>query len=484
MKKSIYGQRCQLVADCFERAGGPEKVLIVAMDMAKAEHTAMMLRGTGQYLHEKPLRVYNSPAGCEFLLGKMSGMMHKYHIRRENVLIGAEDPGEYSFNFIHRLGLEGFPFVRVNAAKASTLRNNARASSDTIDVDGIAQAIVQQRGRRVQAFDAVYSPMKSAARARRRLRRDETACKNRIHRSIEILLPGFLSHELTGIVPFTEASLSLMADEFCLTKIKHMRVDTLVKRLRKGHTHQPEEAALKLKALTDRVLPPPPAIVDYESANLAAKIHMLRAIRESIHMQETEMARALVQTPGFFFTSIPGVGVPLAGHIVAEYGPVDAWPPVDNMASYAGIVPRQNQTGGSAKPPKVGHLPLDANRILKDYLLQAAYHVGTTGEHRLQEYFRKAENEERRSRLATAKLLLRVARPMVQTEMIYLPLEILDPKTPLPPGYVLAYYQRVAEQIAEKWKGYNLAGIPEELNYLVQWKETVNDIARSTENNT
>lgn len=483
MKRSIYGQRCQLVADCFERAGGPDKVLIVAMDMAKAEHTAMMLRGTGEYLHEKPLRVYNTPEGCDYLLGKMNGMMHKCHIKRENVLIGGEDPGQYTFNFIHRIGLEGFPFVRVNAAKASTLRNNARASSDTIDVDGIAQAIVQQRGRRLQAFDAVYSPMKSAARARRRLRKDETACKNRIHRSVEILFPGFLSREATGIAPFTEASLSFMTDDFCLVKIKHMRVDTLVKRLRKGHAHKPEEAALKLKALADRVLPPPPAIVDYESASLAAKVRMLRAIRESIDMEETEMARCLVQTPGFFLTSIPGVGVPLAGHIMAEYGPADAWPRVDNMSSYAGIVPRQNQTGGSTKPPKVGHLPLDANRILKDYLLQAAYHVGTTGEHRLQEYYRKAENEERRSRLATAKLFLRIARPMVQTEMIYLPEEILDPETALPAGYVLAYYQRVAGQIAAKWKGYNLAGIPDELNYLAHWKETVNDIARSNERN-
>lgn len=416
----------------------------------------------------------------EFLLRKISGAMHKYHIARENVLVGGEDPGEYTFNFIRQIGLEGFPFIRVNAAEASTLRNNARASSDWIDLDGIAQAIIQQRGRRLLDFDAIYSPLKSAARARRKLRKEETAWKNRIHKSVNVLLPGFLD-KAVGIVPFSSASLSLMAEDFSLVKIKRMRVDTLVKRLRKNRTHKPEEAAMKLKALTDRVLAPPSEIVPYESAHLASKVKMLRAVRECVHMQETEMARCLVQTPGFFMTSIPGIGIPLAGHIVAEYGPVDHWPPADNMASYAGIVPRQNQTGGSGKPPKVGHLPLDANRILKDYLLQAAYHVGTTGQHRLQEYYQKAENEQRYSRLATAKLLLRIARYLVQTEMIYLPLEILRPEMPLPSGYVIAYYEQVTQALKAKWKHYNLAGVPEEGNYLAKWKETVKDIIAFTE---
>ncbi|MBT4821485.1 MAG: hypothetical protein HON70_37600, partial [Lentisphaerae bacterium] len=127
--------------------------------------------------------------------------------------------------------------------------------------------------------------------------------------------------------------------------------------------------------------------------------------------------------------------------------------------------------------------PLDANRILKDYLLQAAYHVGSTGRHRLQEYYRKAENEQRRSRLATAKLLLRVARYMVQTEMIYLPLEILHPDMPLPNGYIVAYYQQVTDALTAKWKHYNLAGVPDDANYLTKWKENVSDIVAATELN-
>ena len=75
MNKNIYGDRCQLVSECFKRGDSPEKVLIVPIDMAKAEHTAMMCRGTGEYLHRKPLRVYNSPEGSDFLVDKVKAMM-------------------------------------------------------------------------------------------------------------------------------------------------------------------------------------------------------------------------------------------------------------------------------------------------------------------------------------------------------------------------------------------------------------------------
>ena len=44
----------------------------------------------------------------------------------------------------------------------------------------------------------------------------------------------------------------------------------------------------------------------------------------------------------------------------------------------AGSFLERNRQGGSDKPPVKGHLPIDCNRILKDWLLQGAYHVGTT----------------------------------------------------------------------------------------------------------
>ena len=63
-----------------------------------------------------------------------------------------------------------------------------------------------------------------AARNRRELARQETAWKNRIHRHLEILFPGFLPTYQAQIVAFTEASLSLMEGDFPAIRVKRMSI--------------------------------------------------------------------------------------------------------------------------------------------------------------------------------------------------------------------------------------------------------------------
>lgn len=477
MKRTIYGQRCQLAAECFTRAGGPGKMLIVPIDLAKSEHVAAFCLGTGEYV-TKSFVVHNTPAGIEYLLGRVAGICRQRGIAHNNVLIGAEDPAEYAFNFVHGIRLHNYPFLRVNAAEAATLRNNSRAVSDKLALDGIAQALIRQRGRSMEHFDEIYSALKSAARSRRRLVTLETAWKNRIHRSVEILFPSFLNESESSLAPFLGASLGLMSADFSSIRIRRMRPETLAKRLHRHGAQKPQETALRLKALAERVLAPAPALIPYESASLATKVQILQSVRAGIAMETNQMARCLAQTPGFVITSIPGIGVVLAAHIMAEYGCPDGWPEADCMASYAGIVPRLKQSGGPSKPAVVGHLPIDANRILKDYLLQSSYHTGTTGSHRLRDHYQRVQNRDGRERLSTAKLLVRIIRKMVKSESVYLPAELLHPGRELPRGYLAGIYSETARTLDRKWKGYDLSGINPEMNLLLKWKEAVNEITK------
>lgn len=478
MKKSIYSGKSQEVQRCLERAGGPEKIMVVAMDMAKAEHCALLCNGSGEYFLKKPIPVFNNQKGVNFLFEKIDGIIRRRGIERGNVIVGAEDPPHWAYNFIHAVRQGGYPFISVNAKLAKTRRQKTRASSDAIDSVGIAQVILEHRGRTLLDYDRIYAPMKEAARTRRKLVREETACKNRIHRSTEILCPGFLDESLSGLNAFTQGSLDLMERNFSCLHLRRAHVGTLARRLGKHRVEKPERVAEKIKALAEAVIPPPKDLVDYEMKSLQAKVKLLRAIRGSIVVEENQMARALVQTPGFFLTSIPGMGVVLSGHITAEYGPTDSWPPADNMASYFGIIPRQTQTGGSAKPAQVTRLPMDANRIGKDYLLQAAFHVGTTGNHRLQKHYARVQARGGRERLSTAKLLLRIARKMVQTEMVYLPEHFLKPPEhfSLPSSMIQSYFEEGVATLKRKWKSYDLSGIPEQDNRLIQWE---NDVERT-----
>lgn len=493
MQTDIYPDRSQVASGLLAESH-PSKVLVVPIDFAKREHVAQLCRGTGEFVVKRPLAVKNSPAGAQYLLERIDGCCRRLSIPRGSVLIGGEDPPSFTVNFIHALTAAGQHVLRVNAKEAKKYRTNTRVTSDTLVLNGIAQSILCRRSYDIARLDEIYAVMKLADRSRRRLVRDETAAKNRVHRTCDVLFPSFLNEKASGLTPFTEITLDLMARDFSVMKIRRTRNETLVKRLRARQVHGPEDVAAKLKSLADEALVPPPEIVPYHSRSLAAKVELLRGIRVALRAEENELARCLVQTPGFLLTSIPGLGVVLSGGIVAEYGDCDGWRSADQMASYGGIVPRQHQSGGSEAEPVIGTLPIDANHHAKDWLLQAAYHVGTTAhpawrqldlpgaQHVLHEHYQTVELRDGRSRLSTAKRLLRIAKAMIRDRRIYLPTNALDPHDPdgLSGGEFLDYHRIVVHSLKRKWKGYDLSGIPDEDNWLTRTQEELDALTKLT----
>lgn len=66
-KGTIFQQQSQELMQIFEEAGISKKVLVVAMDYAKKEHTVMFCNGNGDILR-KPFGVWNTPEGIHYLL--------------------------------------------------------------------------------------------------------------------------------------------------------------------------------------------------------------------------------------------------------------------------------------------------------------------------------------------------------------------------------------------------------------------------------
>lgn len=481
MTRDIFTRRSQVAQGVLSDVD-LRKVLIVPIDFAKETHVAQIAQGSGEYLRKRPLNVRNTAAGSQYLIEQVQRCCSKYRIRKSRVLFGGEDPPEYVWNFVSSIQAAGYAFARVNAKEAKKHRTNTRATSDALALDGIAQVMLLRRAYDLACRDELYGAMKMAERARRGLTRQETALKNRIHRTADVLFPGFLKESESGLLPFGMSCLSLMESGLSVVRVKRMKHETLAKRLKEGRTHNPGRVATRLKQLAESALAPEADMVPYMQKSLATKARHLRVLRESLRVEENEMARCFVQSPGFLLTSIPGIGVVLGGGIVAELGDPAAWPIVDRMASYAGIVCRQHQTGGPDSEPVKGALPIDANHHLKDQLLQAAFHVGQhrhpawrrlgiDGEHPLFEHYHSVELREGRSRLSTAKKLLRTASAMVRDGRIYLPPSALDPDLTdaMPTEMYLEYLHLVGEMLKRKWKGYDLSGIPEERNQLKRW---------------
>lgn len=488
MKKSVYPDRSQVVNEIF-KVNDLNRILIVPVDFAKSEHTAHICLGTGEYLLKHPLKIYNNEEGAAYFKERIQRMCDRHNILKENVIIGCEDPPSYMFNFINVLKSSNYVFVRVNAFEAKKFRCNSRASSDRLDLDGICQAIINRRGRDIQDFDSLYAAMKIASRSRGKLVRQSTIFKNQMHKCADILFPNYLNEKQSGLTPFANASLALMEENFSVIKIRGMRESSLIKFLCRNKVQKPDDSARKLKALASKVLTPPADAVRYYSESLAAKVKMFKALQENIYAEENQLARCLIQTPGFYLTSIPGCGVVTAAGIVGEAGQSAKWHDTDHLASYAGIVPRQKQTGGSNKPAIKLGLPKKANKRLKYHLFQFSFNTGRfkhpagvhyphLAEHRLYSHFHRVLERQGKSGISTAKLFLKIARQMILQQCIYLPRQWLDYSGNVSSEENKVYFSIVIDSLREKWKAYKLDGIPDNRNFLTRELNAYDDLIK------
>ena len=212
-KSTIYSRCNPQLLQLFETAGHPAKVLCVALDYAKAQHTALLCNGLGELL--KPsFAIDNTPQGAAKLLSEVRACVKPRKIRPEHVFFGGEDYPSYAENFLRRLRQEKFLVVRVNAWEAKQQRDNFQASSDSLDLLGIARCCLTRRGQSVRDLPEAYPNLRLATRDRDKLVRMRTAVSNRIHSYVDRLFPGFLSEGKSALEPFSKASLELMEDRF------------------------------------------------------------------------------------------------------------------------------------------------------------------------------------------------------------------------------------------------------------------------------
>ena len=128
----------------FEQAGHPAKVLCVALDYAKAQHTVLICNGLGDLL-KATFVVDNTPTGAKLLLQEVRHCAKQRKIGPMQIFFGGEDYPSFAENFLRHLRQEKFLVLRVNAWEAKQQRSNFQASSDALDLLGIARCCLNRR---------------------------------------------------------------------------------------------------------------------------------------------------------------------------------------------------------------------------------------------------------------------------------------------------------------------------------------------------
>jgi len=86
-------------------------------------------------------------------------------------------------------------------------------------------------------------------------------------------------------------------------------------------------------------------VMESDILALKANISVLEALTSAINEQKRQMVKFLVQTPGTYLLSIPGISVVYAGDFTAEVGDIHRFAYAGQVISLAGTAPRKYQSG-------------------------------------------------------------------------------------------------------------------------------------------
>ena len=447
-KRNIYLNRSQELLGLFEQAGNNAKIMCVPIDYAKKDHVIMFCNGYGDILR-KPFSVKNSPEGVKYLTQQVVRSCRHRAMNRKHVFFGGEDPNSYAENFVNALRCEGWLVANVNARDAKKQRANLQASTDRLDLMGIAVMLLNRRANCSPAQSGIYRNLRTLVRHRRKLVVMKTEVSNRIHTVVDRLFPGFLKERNTGICPFRRSSLWLMQNRFSARQIRRRNRVKLVEALRRYGTSEPEKAAAKLQQYAAQVLSTPPEYIGTWQLSLAQHVKHYRCLQENIDQAEKELALWLAQTQGAFLTTVRGIGIVLAAGVTAEIGDPNEQKPVNNLVSYAGIIPRVKQSGGPEGKIYVGQVAKRCNRILKNYVVSSAVHLGFHGPPDLMADYKRRDAAGQHADFGIGRRYLRMAMCLMRTSQVYMPRRLRSGK--IKREERASYYLTMWPALREKW---------------------------------
>ncbi len=472
--KNIYMNQSQELLTLFEEAGNGVKVMCVPMDYAKKDHVVMFCNGYGRILR-KPFSVKNSPEGIEYLIEQVTRSCHHRQIDLKHVFFGGEDVGSYAENFINTLRSGGWIVAGVNAHDAKEQRPNMQASTDCLDLTGIASMLLNRRGNCSPAQSGIYLNLRTLVRHRKKLVDMATEVKNRMHTVVDRLFPGFLDEKKSGIYPFSKSSLYLMEDRFSTHQIRRRKRPKLIEILQQYGTEKPESTAAKLQEYAARVLNAPDEYISTFQLSLTQHVKHLRCLQDSTNQMEHEVAVWLAQTQGAFLTTVRGIGIVLAAGLSSEIGNPYEQNPLSNLVSYSGIIPRVKQSGGPEGKTKTGKVAKRCNRILKNYVVQSANHMGLHGPEDLKTDHKHREANKQHADFGIGRRYLRMAMCLMRTSQIYMPRQLHNKD--VKPEERAGYYLTVWPTLREKWKKAGaLEAAFEKDRPLGRWRSMVQDI--------
>jgi transposase len=438
----------------------PGEILYASIDIAKYYHSAMVVNFFGDVIIPKFDFPYNNH-GIDFLRKKL-GIAQK-QTQAKKLFLGLESTGHYHENLAASLIASGYDVQVIRPIDSKHERDNVHAKTDAIDLAAIAKVIISNKGTRSHIPDAIYYNLQRASRTHRQLTWQETRTKSIITMLVDKTFNTLWNPE--GPIfsdKWGKASLLFVQNYPTPQQATRMGAKRLAAFFRKHNTKLGIDTANRIITLAKITPARPLEEMESDIKALRAHIQVLETLMPAILEQKRQMVKFLVQTPGTYLLSVPGIGVVYASDFTAEVGDVHRFAYAKQIISHAGTAPRKHQSGEVDK----ANLPTShqGKKLLRATVNQIALSLNAhCPEYHL--YYSKKhfqyKDAPKKAKTATANRFIKLAFALMKNETLYYPSIVNPLKTQK------EYYESVWEKMKKKVTPYLCDDIPQN-NYLTK----------------
>jgi len=341
-------------------------MVYVGIDVAKDKHDCFIMGAGGEVLCDVFV-ISNNMDGFNDLFHKIRAASESF----DNVKVGLEATGHYSYNLLGFLIDKGFaPFV-INPLHSTLFRKSLslrKTKTDKVDARTIAAMLASDLDFKPYSDTAYHNEeLKSLVRYRFDKVKERAKLKSSISRLVNILFP-----ELEKLVPTLHmASVYALLEEFPgavhianahLTRLKNLLYDSS-----KGR-YGDEIAILFRDAARRSIGSKMPA----KSLELQHTIKLIGEFDVAIDDIESRI-KAIMDEMDSPILTIPGISYRMGAMILAEIGDISRFDSSDKILAYAGLSPSTYQSGQLNSC--YSHMEKRGSRYLRYALYNAARFV-------------------------------------------------------------------------------------------------------------
>ena len=304
----------------------------LGIDIAKKGHVAAVVDQDGKLLVDS-FKFTNTADG----FAKLCARLEQAGLTQKDTLVGMEATGHYWIALFDFLCSQGYKVAVINPIQTSAFRK-----------------VETVRKLKTDAVDAVLEPsamadeaavgIRDLARLRMSLVREQTALKNQCKALMDRAFPEY---EALFSDMFGAGSLAVLKAFPTPTEIAKTEVQTIESTLRqasRGRLGRARAEALKSAAQSS-------VGVSFGAKSLALQVRVLVETIEFIAGQIGELESALdsllVETPGAWLKTVPGINTALAALIAGEVGDAKRFESPRQLVAYAGMDASKRQSGES-----------------------------------------------------------------------------------------------------------------------------------------